>query len=881
MIHELFEEQVSRSPDAVALVFREGTLSYRELNRRADDLALQLSALGVGPGVLAALFFDRSLEMVVSMLAVLKAGGAYVPLDPMHPPNRTASILADAQPAVLLTHAPVRSRLPSLGSHIVVIDADAPTTAQREPAAKRVLSGGELAYVIFTSGSTGKPKGVEIEHRAVVNMLKSMQRRPGLGSEDRLLAITTLTFDIAVLEIFLPLVCGARVVIAPSSAAGDAAELADLIRECGATVLQATPSTLRILLDAGWSGERSLKILCGGEAWTAQLAKGILERCGSLWNMYGPTETTVWSAVRKVEAGQPIVIGSPIAKTSLYVLDATLQLVPVGVPGELCIGGSGVARGYLRQPELTHERFLADPFKTEPGARMYRTGDLVRRLPDGTLEFLGRLDHQVKIAGNCIELGEIETSLARHPDVKQCVVVASEGSQGHRRLAAYIIPETGKTVRTSDLRQFLAETLPTYMLPSFFVPLSSFPMTANGKLDRKALPSPDITVEAVDGAPVEPRTPTEQAIAKVWRERLSLERVGTRNNFFDLGGYSLLAAQVIADINKTLKVHLNIRAIFENPTIKQLAMLIEQKDHARPGSRFVTLMSGNVGPPLYIIGASLPEHRVAQLIGKDRAIFAVDLPLPAKWSDAIQAGDQAAMPTIEQLGALYGSVLHEHVGSSSCVVVGCYAKGKIAFEAARTLQRAGGNVTLVLLIDAFVGIGGNRGLAWRSLSSIWRPLAEPAGDTPYIDRLSVSFRSFWHLLRWMLQRMPGGVKYRVMQMVSPVTLPSHMDNKDGVPFERSTLSRFLRIATLSFHPSPLDAPGALFRAEYPDEELLPGHDITNGWRDLFTRGLEIVQARGDHISIIADENAELFGRQVNTVLDRYPGNLSYEHRRPA
>ena len=404
-----------------------------------------------------------------------------------------------------------------------------------------------------------------------------MQRRPGLCSEDRLLAITTLTFDIAVLEIFLPLVCGARVVIAPSSAAGDGAELVDLIKECGATVIQATPSTLRIVLDAGWSGDRGLKILCGGEAWSAQLAKEILERCGSLWNMYGPTETTVWSAVRKVEAGQPIVIGSPIAKTSLYVLDSTLQLVPVGVPGELCIGGAGVARGYLRQPELTRDRFLADPFKTEPGARMYRTGDLVRRLPDGTLEFLGRLDHQVKIAGNRIELGEIETSLARHPDVKQCVVVASEESQGDRRLAAYIIPETGKIVHAGDLRQFLAETLPTYMLPSFFIPLSAFPMTANGKLDRKALPSPDRTVEAVDGALVEPHTPTEQVIAKVWRERLNLERVGTQNNFFDLGGYSLLAVRVVGDINKILKVHLNIRAIFENPTIKQLAILIEQK----------------------------------------------------------------------------------------------------------------------------------------------------------------------------------------------------------------------------------------------------------------------------------------------------------------
>ena len=275
MIYELFEEQTSRSPDAIALAFRESTLSYRELNRRADDLALQLGVRGVGPGVLAALFFDRSLEMIVSILAVLKAGGAYVPLDPMHPPSRTASILADAQPAVLLTHAPMHSRLPPLDRRIVVIDADAPAVAQieRQPAAKPTLGPDELAYVIFTSGSTGKPKGVEIEHRAVVNMLKSMQRRPGLGAEDRLLAITTLTFDIAVLEIFLPLVCGARVVIAPSGVQGDGAALADLIKESGATVLQATPSTLRVLLDAGWSGDRGLKISAAAKLGPRNLRK--------------------------------------------------------------------------------------------------------------------------------------------------------------------------------------------------------------------------------------------------------------------------------------------------------------------------------------------------------------------------------------------------------------------------------------------------------------------------------------------------------------------------------------------------------------------------------------------------------------------------------
>ena len=394
-IHELFETQVERTPDAVAVVCDDSNLTYRELNRRADGLAQQLRALGVGPDVLVALFLERSLDMVVGMLGVLKAGGAYVPLDPRHPRTRLAYVLADAQPLVLLTHGRLQSELPPHRSHVVAIDADVPPAAGRldqASAAGWARGPRDLAYVIYTSGSTGEPKGVEIEHCSVVNMLASMQRRPGLEAEDTMLAITTLAFDIAVLEIFLPLTCGARVVIAAGETIGDGEALIGLIERSGVSVMQATPTTMRMLLDAGWAGAPRLKVLCGGEAWTAELASEVLPRCGSLWNMYGPTETTVWSAVAKVEAGRPIVVGPPIANTRFYVLDDAFQLVPVGVPGELHIGGDGLARGYLRRPQLTRERFVSDPFAAEPGARMYRTGDLVRRLADGTLEFLGRRD---------------------------------------------------------------------------------------------------------------------------------------------------------------------------------------------------------------------------------------------------------------------------------------------------------------------------------------------------------------------------------------------------------------------------------------------------------------------------------------------------------
>jgi len=448
-ICDVFEEQVERAPGAIALTARSltqasaphVTWTYAELNQRADELALYLRSLGVGPEVLVAVCVERTVEMVLGLLAVLKAGGAYLPLDPAYPRERLAFILEDAQVPVVLTQRSTAGFLPNCQARFVLLDDPNLQSAIQKLKRDDFRFSGKrrktlhLAYVVYTSGSTGRPKGVEICHRAVLNFLNSMRVAPGMTSEDTLLSVTTLSFDIFGLEIWLPLTTGARVVIAPEEVARDGKELAQLVQRSGATIMQATPYSWQLLLESGWEGSSSLKILCGGEAWSEELAAQLLPKCASLWNMYGPTETTIWSAVSAVEKGKSIAIGHPIANTQFYVVDSYLQPMPIGVPGELLIGGIGLARGYRNRPELTAERFIPSPFAANAHSRLYRTGDLVRYLADGTLEFVGRIDQQVKVRGFRIELGEIEAALLEHPQIKSCAVVARDVS-GDKRLMA-------------------------------------------------------------------------------------------------------------------------------------------------------------------------------------------------------------------------------------------------------------------------------------------------------------------------------------------------------------------------------------------------------------------------------------------------------------
>lgn len=573
---EWFEAQAAKSPDARAVVFGETSLTYADLDAESNRLANELRSHGVGREKVVGVFLERSPEMVIALLGILKAGGAYLPLDPQLPAQRVEFLIADAKAPLILTQAELRDSLPDSGATLLVLDEI--SEGSQQPVADKPRPG-DLAYLIYTSGSTGNPKGTEITHGALANLLASMLREPGLTSDDTLVAITTLSFDIAGLEIFGPLVCGATLVVASREQVVDPELLANLLEESSATVMQATPSTWRMLVESGWMGRANLRIWCGGEALRPDLAESLLARGRELWNLYGPTETTIWSAAHRVKSGEnPILIGRPIGNTRMYILNSEGEPAPIGVPGELYIAGAGVARGYWKRPELTQARFVPDPFDLVPGRRMYRTGDLARYRRDGQIQLIGRTDHQIKLRGHRIELGEIEAVIERHPEVLQAVV-ALHGEGSGQQLIAYIKPSEA-AADTGSLRAWLQDRLPDYMVPSAFISLAEIPLTPNGKVDRKRLPKPKVPARETSTPIASPRNQVEELLAQIWSEILGVDRVGVRDNFFDLGGHSLLLVRVHARLRKELDADIAVIDLFRYPTIESMASWLNRRSQS-------------------------------------------------------------------------------------------------------------------------------------------------------------------------------------------------------------------------------------------------------------------------------------------------------------
>ena len=690
---ELIAAQAQRTPAAIAVCMGSRRLTYSELETGANQLAHYLSHQGVAPGTRVGVCMERSLETVAALLAVQKSGAAYVPLDPAFPKARLQFMAEDAGLALTLTHSSLLETLAELPTLKLTLDAVAREIAQQPTDSPgHVGAPDDLAYIMYTSGSTGKPKGVEVTHRGLTNLLWSMQSEPGCTSNDTLLSITTLSFDISGLELYLPLIVGGRVELASRAEAGDPAKLIETLAACRPSIMQATPATWRMLIDAGWAGDSRLTVICGGEALSRDLADRLLERCATLWNGYGPTETTIYSTLERVPRNsEPVTIGRPIANTQVYILDAGKQPVPVGVEGEIYIGGHGVARGYHGRPDLTQERFSADAFSNELQARLYRTGDLGRFLPDGRIVHHGRLDMQVKIRGFRIEPGEIETALARHAGVAQAVVAAKPDASGFQQLVAYLIPRTAPP-SIGALRTHLESSLPSYMVPSHFMFLDAFPLTASHKIDINALPEPSAVVRTLSPAAA-PGSALEVQLTALWRQVLSNDSIGIHDNFFEVGGHSLNAAELFSHIHEVFGTRLPPATLFQAPTIAQLAVLLSDGGWRLSQRSLVAIQPRGNAVPVFAVpgvgGDVLVFAKLAKLLGTQQPFYGLQ---PHGLGD----GKKQFM-TVGAAARHYIAEIRSVRPRGPYFIAGTCTGGVYAYEIAQQLIAQGEAVTLALL----------------------------------------------------------------------------------------------------------------------------------------------------------------------------------------
>ena len=702
-LHHLISERAAKYTDKTALTFNNEKITYKTLDRNANQLAHLLIENGVKKGDKIAFALERSAEMVTVLLAIMKTGATYIPLDPQFPLNRINYMLDDSAAVILLTSKKLSGQYQSKAKELL-IDELWPTLSQypdTEPEIK--VNGKDLVYILYTSGSTGMPKGVQISHQNLVNFLISMQREPGITADDKLLAVTTISFDIAGLELFLPLITGAEVIITDTAAAKDGRALLDIIKNEQATIMQATPYTWRIMLEAGWDKSTTLKVICGGEALPAELANRILNIAPSLWNVYGPTETTIWSTVKKLTVNdQTISIGRPINNTAVYILDDFLHPQAPGAAGEIYIGGDGVAQGYLNRPELTAEKFVNDPFADIPGAKMYRTGDLGRFLPDGEIECLGRIDAQVKIRGYRIETGEIEFQLVKEAGIKEAVVIARPDKAGVAKLVAFIVANgidepTDISKQVQAWKDGLKDALPDYMIPDNFAIVAAMPLTPNGKIDKKELANLGISTEEITETYVEPVTDTEKLLVSIWMEYLGLSKIGIRDNFFQLGGHSLIAVQVMTQIEKETGVRLPLAALFENSTIEKLAGLLEPDSEGITWDSLVPIKPGGHKMPLYMVhGAGLNVllfNTLAMGMDNDQPVYG----LQAKGLNGIDE----PLDRIEDIAAHYIASIMQQNPTGPYALAGYSFGGIIAYEMAQQFEALGKEVKMLAMFDTY------------------------------------------------------------------------------------------------------------------------------------------------------------------------------------
>ncbi len=767
---EWFAARAAEMPDAVAIRYGAETCSYADLDRRSDTIAARLVEEGVAPGALVGLSLDRSPWMVAAMLGVSKAGAAYLPLDPGFPPARLAMIAADAAPALVLVEAGTEDALPAGVAPTLRLDRDW-SARSFDPLP---VDGEAPVYVLYTSGSTGRPKGVEIPHAALVNLLMAMQQAPGFARGETLLAVTTLSFDIAALELWLPLVSGGTILLAPRETAVDMAALADLIATARPDAMQATPATWRGLIEAGWQGDPRLRVLCGGEAMPRALADALLPRVGELWNMYGPTETTIWSTVARIEPGDGgIPIGRPIANTHVHILDVGGNALPIGAVGELLIGGRGVALGYRGRPDLTAQRFVE-----QGGERLYRTGDLARWRADGTLLCLGRTDHEEKIRGFRVAIEEVEGALARLPGVSAAAVRAWPDASGERALAGYVVGAG----EPAAWREALAATLPDYMIPTRFVSLDALPLTPNGKLDRAALPEPGAAIGQASEPPV---TPAEQRLAAIWRDVLAVEFVSRYDDFFDLGGHSLLVVRLLRRIEADFGTKISMAALFHAPRLADMAERLASGRDVESAVVAPIQPLGSATPILWLDGGST-FRPLAERLGTDQPFLGLSV-------DVVLDAGGGCPPRLEDAADLLVAAIRETQPRGPYRLGGWCTSGILAYAVAAQLRAEGEEVALLAMIHSLHPvkartIGKRRYFVSKLRFHIGQSMRQPSGE------------------RWtyFLQRLQG--------MSDAVALAGGREAQLQ-PALRSALDRI----ALHYTPPRYDGPVILFQpAEHPD-----------------------------------------------------------------
>jgi amino acid adenylation domain-containing protein len=790
---------------------------------------------GAGHGALVGIYMERSLEMLVSVLGVLKAGAAYVPLDPTFPRLRIEQILHETKVPVLLTLTRHREDLHVSDARIFCVDGEAGAlqTLPLQPLPK--IHCGMRAYVIFTSGSSGVPKGVEVAHRSVVNLLNSARDLLEIGAQDRLFAITTLAFDISVLELLLPLVSGATVIIGSKDAAADSKVLMDQLAASRATVLQATPVTFRMLLDGGFQPTPGFKMLCGGEAWTTAMAERLLAPGARLWNMYGPTETTVWSSITEIKHGEPrVVIGPPIANTCFYVVDERLQPVPAGTQGELLIGGAGVALGYFQREFLTAEKFLADP--NLPGGRMYRTGDEVRQFDDGRLEFIGRLDQQIKLRGYRIELGEIETAMMACEGIRGAVAVLRKDDSSDGFLVGFYT--AAKEVPASILRESLARRLPGYMVPRNFERLNAFPLTPNGKMDRRSLAGYPLTTNSPDGAAaLETASQLELEMVQIWRKLFPGAPISSDSDFFELGGDSLLLVRLQSMISRKFGLRLEAVDITNHFTLGKLAKWVEQRQAddgdpekmPAPDPRILPLQKLGAGTPIFILPQMMYFRALAEGLGTKQPVYAIQImddDVPKKMDS----------PRMEDLARLYIRLIRSVQPSGPYRLAGWCLWGWMAYEVARLLEEQGEVVEILVIVDALApGFWERYSPSRRLLMKMTQRVSRLAWFAIRVGRVGFAKRD-----RDRLRRL------RTLAVSVAFMLPRRLRPKDYV-IETARIDQIASQAAGDYKPSPVKTNLILFTSEVRPTGSFMSNDM--GWSAVLGRPVDLNSLPGNHNEI--------------------------------